>query len=130
MYKYLKETEVDHEMLPFANISNAVRDAYDVRSIGNAVPKNFLRALITVLEDNNGQVYYTQKKESQYMINRVYDCKDRVLEVFSKIDALLDETKALLIKHDGSEYLVSRSMPKRIMFSDDDVKKIQLSEVL
>lgn len=130
MYRYLKETEVDHEMLPFASISNAVRDMYDVRSIGNAVPKSLLRALISVLEDEKGHVFYTQKKESQYMINRVYDCKDKVLEVFGRLDALLNKSRALIITHDGNDFLVSRSMPKRVMFSDDDIKRIQLSDVL
>ncbi|MBE6099651.1 MAG: hypothetical protein E7197_06300 [Anaerovibrio sp.] len=130
LFSYLKEIKSDNELFPFASISNIVRDNYDVRSIGNAVPKSFLRRLLVILEDEAGVVYYAQKPDSIYMINRVYGCKERVMEVFGKIDGLLKSSPAVIVSVDDDEYIMSRTMPKRIAIPREKMRKVDITELL
>lgn len=130
MYVYLKEVKSDKKLLPFASISDGVRDTYDVRSIGNAVPKSFLRRLLALLEDEEGSIYYAQKPESVYMINRVYGCKDRVMEIVGKIDEILKEYPGIIVTIGENEYVMSRTMPKRIAITRDKMKKVDIKELL
>lgn len=130
LYTYLKEINSDRELLPFANISDAVRDNFDVRSIGNAVPKSFLRRLLTLLEDEEGMVFYAQKPESVYMINRVFGCRDKVLEVFGKIDVILNSSPGVIVNIGENEYVMSRTMPKRIAIPREKMKQLDITELL
>ncbi len=130
MYVYLREVKSDKQLLPFASISDGVRDTYDVRSIGNAVPKSFLRRLLALLEDEEGSIYYAQKPESVYMINRVYGCKDRVMEIVGKIDEILKEYPGIIVTIGEHEYVMSRTMPKRIAIIRDKMKKVDIKELL
>ena len=130
MYVYLREVKSDKQLLPFASISDGVRDTYDVRSIGNAVPKSFLRRLLALLEDEEGSIYYAQKPESVYMINRVYGCKDRVMEIVGKIDEILKEYPGIIVTIGENEYVMSRTMPKRIAITRDKMKKVDIKEPL
>ena len=130
MYTYLKEVKSNEALIPFNNISDEVRDRFDIRSIGNAVPKNFLRRLLVIFSDEAGQVYYAQKPDSNYMINRVYGCREQVMAVFEKIDKILNDYPGVIITSDGNEYVMSRTMPKRISFSRDKMKKLDIEELL
>ncbi|MCR5175255.1 MAG: hypothetical protein K6C05_00230 [Anaerovibrio sp.] len=122
--------KLDEELLPFASISDAVRDSYDVRSIGNAVPKSFLRRLITIFEDEAGLVYYAQKPDSIYMINRVFGCREKVLKVFEKLDKVLEDNPAVIVTIEENEYIMSRTMPKRISIPRDHMKHLDISELI
>ncbi|WP_407400489.1 hypothetical protein [Anaerovibrio sp.] len=130
MYTYLQEVHHDIELLPFASISDAVRDNYDVRSIGNAVPKSFLRRLLVLLEDDKGHVYYAQKPETIYMINRVYGCKQEILDIFAKIDKLLENNPGVIVTIGDNEYVMSRTMPKRIPIPREKMKRITIDDIL
>ncbi|WP_027405641.1 hypothetical protein [Anaerovibrio sp. RM50] len=130
MYTYLQEVQHEKELLPFASISDAVRDNYDVRSIGNAVPKSFLRRLLILLEDEKGHIYYAQKPETIYMINRVYGCKDEILKIFAKIDKVLEKSPGVIITIGENEYVMSRTMPKRIAIPRDKMKRLTLDDIL
>ena len=127
MYTYLQEVHHKTELLPFASISDAVRDSYDVRSIGNAVPKSFLRRLLVLLEDEKGHIFYAQKPETIYMINRVYGCKQ---EIFAKIDKLLEKNPGVIVTVGDSEYVMSRTMPKRIPIPREKMKRITIDDIL
>ncbi len=129
MNTYLKEVKINETLIPFNSISDAVRDRFDVRSIGNAVPKSFLRRLLVIFEDEVGKVYYAQKPESNYMINRVYGCLDQVLSVFAKIDEILNEYPGVIVTVEDNEYVMSRTMPKRIAFTRDKMKKVDIEEL-
>ncbi|ORU01267.1 hypothetical protein D081_0086 [Anaerovibrio sp. JC8] len=130
MYTYLQEVHYDKELLPFASISDAVRDSYDVRSIGNAVPKSFLRRLLALFEDEKGHVFYAQKPETIYMINRVYGCKKEVLDVFAKIDKILEKSPGVIVTIEDNEYVMSRTMPKRIAIPREKMKRLGIEELL
>lgn len=130
MNTYLKQVKINKTLIPFNSISDEVRDGYDVRSIGNAVPKSFLRHLLVIFEDEAGKVYYEQKPESIYMINRVYGCLNQVLAVFEKIDTILNEYPGVIVTIEDKEYLMSRTMPKRIKISRDKMKKVAIEELL
>ena len=130
MYKYLQEVTNERELILFASISDAVRDAYDVRSIGNAVPKSFLRRLLVLFEDEKGQIFYAQKPETIYMINRVYGCKQAIMDIFAKIDKLLEKNPGVIVTIDDNEYVMSRTMPKRIAIPRENMKRLGIEELL
>ena len=111
MYTYLKPVDSSENLLTLAQIMDLLRDKYDICSKGSgntpAMPKKLIRELLSILNDEAGNVLY--RYQSQYMVQRVFTDADKVEAVLQKLDCLLDENTALVIEFNGNEYLITRA---------------------
>lgn len=111
MYTYLKPVDSSENLLTLAQVMDLLRDKYDICSKGSgntpAMPKKLIRELLSILNDEAGNVLY--RYQSQYMVQRVFTDADKVEAVLQKLDCLLDENTALVIEFNGNEYLITRA---------------------
>lgn len=111
MYTYLKPVDSSENLLTLAQVMDLLRDKYDICSKGSgntpAMPKKIIRELLSILNDEAGNVLY--RYQSQYMVQRVFTDADKVEAVLQKLDCLLDENTALVIEFNGNEYLITRA---------------------
>ena len=111
MYTYLKPVDSSENLLTLAQVMDLLRDKYDICSKGSgntpAMPKKLIRELLSILNDEAGNVLY--RYQSQYMVQRVFTDADKVEAVLQKLDCLLDENTALVIEFNGDEYLITRA---------------------
>ena len=111
MYTYLKPVDSSENLLTLAQVMDLLRDKYDICSKGSgntpAMPKKLIRELLSILNDEAGNVLY--RYQSQYMVQRVFTDADKVEAVLQKLDCLLDENTALVIEFSGNEYLITRA---------------------
>ena len=111
MYTYLKPVDSSENLLTLAQVMDLLRDKYDICSKGSgntpAMPKKLIRELLSILNDEAGNVLY--RYQSQYMVQRVFTDADKVEAVLHKLDCLLDENTALVIEFNGNEYLITRA---------------------
>ena len=111
MYTYLKPVDSSENLLTLAQVMDLLRDKDDICSKGSgntpAMPKKLIRELLSILNDEAGNVLY--RYQSQYMVQRVFTDADKVEAVLQKLDCLLDENTALVIEFNGNEYLITRA---------------------
>ena len=111
MYTYLKPVDSSENLLTLAQVMDLLRDKYDICSKGSgntpAMPKKLIRELLSILNDEAGNVLY--RYQSQYMVQRVFTDADKVEAVLQKLDCLLDENTALVIEFNGNESLITRA---------------------
>ena len=111
MYTYLILVDSSENLLTLAQVMDLLRDKYDICSKGSgntpAMPKKLIRELLSILNDEAGNVLY--RYQSQYMVQRVFTDADKVEAVLQKLDCLLDENTALVIEFNGNEYLITRA---------------------
>ena len=111
MCTYLKPVDSSENLLTLAQVMDLLRDKYDICSKGSgntpAMPKKLIRELLSILNDEAGNVLY--RYQSQYMVQRVFTDADKVEAVLQKLDCLLDENTALVIEFNGNEYLITRA---------------------
>ena len=114
MYTYLKPVTSSENLLTLAQVMDLLRDKYDICSKGSgntpAMPKKLIRELLSILNDEAGNVLY--RYQSQYMVQRVFTDTDKVEVVFQKLDCLLDENTAPVIEFNGNDYLITRAAVK------------------
>ena len=114
MHTYLKAVTSSENLLTDAQVMELLQDKYDIcsKSFANApaMPKKFIRELLSVLNDETGNVFY--KCKSPYMVQRVFTNTDKVETVFQKLDCLLEENTALVIDFNDTDYLITRAAVK------------------
>ena len=116
MYTYLKPVTSSENLLTDAQVMDLLRDKYDICSKGSgntpAMPRKFIRELLSVLNDEAGNVFYKYQNQNHYMVQRVFTATDKVEAVFQKLDCLLDENTALVIDFNDTDYLITRAAVK------------------
>ena len=114
MYTYLKPVDSSENLLTLAQVMDLLRDKYDICSKGSgntpAMPKKFIRELLSVLNDEAGNVFY--KCVTPYMVQRVFADTAKVEAVFQKLDRLLKENTSLVIDFNDTDYLITRAAVK------------------
>ena len=114
MYTYLKPVTSSENLLTDSQVMDLLRDKYDICSKGSgntpAMPKKFIRELLSVLNDEAGNVFY--KCVTPYMVQRVFTDTAKVEAVFQKLDCLLEENTSLVIDFNDTDYLITRAAVK------------------
>lgn len=114
MYTFLKPVISSENLLTDAQVMELLRDKFDICSNSSsnapAMPKKFIRELLSVLNDEAGNVFY--KCVTSYMVQRVFADTDKVETVFQKLDCLLEENTSLVIDFNDTDYLITRAAVK------------------
>ena len=114
MYTYLKPVTSSENLLTDAQVMELLRDKFDICSNSSsnapAMPRKLIRELLSILNDEAGNVLY--RYQSQYMVQRVFADTDKVEAVFQKLDCLLEENTSLVIDFNDTDYLITRAAVK------------------
>ena len=114
MYTYLNPVTSSENLLTDAQVMELLRDKFDICSNSSsnapAMPRKLIRELLSILNDEAGNVLY--RYQSQYMVQRVFADTDKVEAVFQKLDCLLEENTSLVIDFNDTDYLITRAAVK------------------